>query len=172
VTFFFKEYAAVLEPLAVVSELTRTTKQLTEEQMVDLKQACEDFGDAYRESYEKLLTPKVHIIEVHVWPIVRRLNGWCGCTGEDGLEALHPWDTRCRLITRAMRDPVARLQATHTHLHAQHFAVRTPSKKRKAPTSAPADGGGGGGLSGGGMGGGDDGGSGDDDGRADEDGLD
>jgi uncharacterized membrane protein YgcG len=111
------------------------------------------FRDAYRESYEKLLTPKAHIIEVHVGPIVRRLNGWCGCTGEDGLEALHPWDTRCRLITRAMRDPVARLKATQKHLQAQQF--KTPSKKRKAPSFAPADGGlGGGGIGGGGGGGG------------------
>jgi len=132
---FIEKHARVLKPLAVVSEMTRTTKQLTEEQMVVLQQACTEFGDAYRESCEKLLTPKAHIIEVPVGPIVRRLTGWCGCTGEDGPEALHPWDTRCRLITRAMRNPMARLMATQKHLHAQQF--KTPSKKRKASAPPP-----------------------------------
>jgi len=72
---FIEMNARVLRPLAVVSTLTRTTERLTEAQMVDLEQACKAFGDAYRQSYEKLLTPKAQIIEVHVAPIVRRLNG-------------------------------------------------------------------------------------------------
>ena len=110
---FIEMHARVLRPLAVVSTLTRTTERLTEVQMVLLEKACEEFGAAYRLSYEKLLTPKAHIIEVHVGPIVRRLHGWCGCTGEDGLGALRPWDTRCRIIVRSMRNPEARLKLAH-----------------------------------------------------------
>ena len=72
---FYETHARVLRPLAVVSALKRTTEQLTEEQMVDLEVACAKFGAAYRLSYEELLTPKAHIIEVHVGPIVRRLHG-------------------------------------------------------------------------------------------------
>lgn len=127
---FYETHARVLRPLAVVSALTRTTEQLTEEQMVDLEEACAEFGAAYRLSYEKLLTPKAHIIEVHVGPIVRRLHGWCGCLGEDGLEALHPWDTRCRLIVRSMRNPVAKHEASQVHLAVKKFA-EPPKKKRK-----------------------------------------
>ena len=127
---FYETHARVLRPLAVVSALTRTTEQLTEEQMVDLEKACAEFGAAYRLSYEKLLTPKAHIIEVHVGPIVRRLHGWCGCLGEDGLEALHPWDTRCRLIVRSMRNPVAKHEASQVHLAVKKFA-EPPKKKRK-----------------------------------------
>ena len=149
---FIETHARVLRPLAVVSTLTRTTERLTEVQMVLLEEACVEFGAAYRESYEKLLTPNACIIEVHVGPIVRRLHRWCGCTGEDGLEALHPWDTRCRLIVRSMRNPVAKHEAARMHLAVKQYGTSS-NKWQKLPT-VPAGGGGGGGGSGSGMGGG------------------
>ena len=66
-TAFIEKHARVLKPLAVVSALTRTTERLTEPQMVTLEEACAEFGAAEfgaacRLSYEKLLTPKAHII--------------------------------------------------------------------------------------------------------------
>ncbi len=58
----------------MVSELARITQRLTVPQMVTLQQACTESGAAYWLSYEKLLTPKAHIIEVHEGPFVRRLH--------------------------------------------------------------------------------------------------
>jgi hypothetical protein len=52
----------------------------------------------YRLSFDNILTVKGHIIEQHVSAFAWRY-GTCGTFGEDGLASIHPWDTRCRLIT-------------------------------------------------------------------------
>ena len=123
---FSAKHLRVLKELTVVSRLTRTTEMLTALELNQLDLACKSFGDAFRLSYKKKLSPKGHIIEQHV-PAFARRYGTCGAFGEDGLESLHPWDTRCRLITRTMRNPKARHQATSTHLLIKIMAPQGPS---------------------------------------------
>jgi hypothetical protein len=125
---FSVRHLRALKGLTNVSHHTRTTEMLTPVQLNELDLACTNFGVAYRLSYDKILTVKGHIIEQHGSAFARRY-GTCGAFGEDGLKSLHPWDTRCRLITRTMRNPEARHKATMSHLR---IKVMAPS-----PAAAP-----------------------------------
>ena len=52
-----------------------------------------------------------------------------GMFGEDGVESLHPQDTAKRQLTRAMRNPEARLRAHMRHMQALQHIKRSSSKK-------------------------------------------
>jgi hypothetical protein len=109
-------------------------------QLNELDLACTNFGVAYctyRLSYDKILTVKGHIIEQHVSAFARRYET-CGAFGEDGLESLHPWDTRCRLITRTMRNPEARHKATISHLQIKVMAPSTAAAPKHTRVSKQA----------------------------------
>jgi len=95
--------------------------------------------EAFRLSYtSQTLTVKGHIVEQHVTVFARKY-GTCGAFGEDGLESFHPWDTRCCLITRTMRNPEARRKATMSHLGIKVRAhVPAPSVAKRKSTKAAA----------------------------------
>jgi hypothetical protein len=87
---------------------------------VRLKEVCAAFDKAWRTSYpdHKILTPKGHVLEVHVPWYCDVFDGWLGLFGEGGLEALHPKDSLCRRPVRQMRNPEARHRAHTLHLAA------------------------------------------------------
>ena len=90
---------------------------LSEEELVKLELHCHEYARTFRAAYPDrngLMTPKGHLLADHV-PILARRFGTCGVFGEDGIESLHPLDTAARMITRSMRDPVARARATEIH---------------------------------------------------------
>jgi hypothetical protein len=124
---FVKMHTRVLAPLAVVSRITRRVNGaganglLLEADQTELIAACSEFGRAWRESYERKLTPKGHIAEVRVPQFVRWYEA-CGVFGEDGVEALHVLDSACRRVVRCMRNPEARKEAQDLH-HAARVAT-------------------------------------------------
>ena len=75
---FVDRHTAVLKELVVVSSITRRVNRagagglLSDAERAELKRACAAFGAAWRESYRRILTPKAHIVEVHV-PLCRPL---------------------------------------------------------------------------------------------------
>ena len=106
----------MFEQLQVVSHLSRTTFLLSALQLNQLELACTSFGEAFHLSYpNRTLTVKGYIVEQHVAAFAQKYE-ICITFGEDGLESLHPWDARCRLIPRTMRNPEARNKATMSHL--------------------------------------------------------
>ena len=137
-------YSSVFKHLSIISHLTRSTLegreqygQFTAEQEASLENACTGFGDAFRVAHGRLLTVKGHIVEKHV-PAYARLYGVLGIFGEDGLEALHPLDSRCRLITRTMRNPKGRLIATTKFMDMAKFGKGKDLPKRKRRRSEAA----------------------------------
>ena len=57
--------------------------------------------------------------------------GTLGMFGEDGIESLHPWDNRCRMLTRSIRNPIKRVMATNKHLAAKQLAKPKKQAKKK-----------------------------------------
>ena len=140
-------HTAVLEPLAKISRLTRAVRMLSAAEISELKEACIQFGKAWRQGYRELLTVKGHIVEEHV-PEFAELFGTCGILGEDGVEGLHPQDSLVRRIVRSMRNPEARHKAHTRHLQAmvrctgltnREVKSRISAKKRAAAVAADAD---------------------------------
>ena len=107
-------------------------------ELMELEKACASFGAAWRKSYShrEKLTPKGHIVEVHV-PYYARLYGTCGVFGEDGAEAIHVSDSACRRIVRVMRNPVDRHKAQVLHRLAYAHTPPMDRQKRKSGPKAP-----------------------------------
>jgi len=126
---FVQRHDSVFAPLALVSSGTRRVMGsgadglLSEDEKTELKEACAAFGVRWKASYERPLTPKGHIVVVHV-PWFVDEYGICGVFGEVGCEALHVVDSLCRKMVRQMRNPEARHKAHTLHLTARSF---TPS---------------------------------------------
>jgi biotin synthase-like enzyme len=108
---------------------------LSELELTQLGDNCARFVASFRLAFpeHKIVTPKLHVIEKHIPDFARRF-GTCGVFGEDGLESLHPMDTRARQIVRTMRNATKRHQAATKHL-----AIKTQHKKEKDPQPVLAD---------------------------------
>ena len=134
---FAARHSSVFKELAVISHLCRAPRFLTTDELERFEAACKNFGSAYRLAYpdHRILTVKGHIVEKHLASIAR-MYGTLGIFGEDGLEALHPLDSRSRIITRTMRNPKARHQASVTHSILQTHSPDVPRKKKARRSSA------------------------------------
>ena len=125
---FVYRHTAVLKPLATISHLTRAPRKLTDVEIDKLRDACAEFGRARRAHFpDSPLTPKEHVTERDMMEQVERYRtiGWFG---EDGLEALHPYDTRKRQLVAAVRNPEARHRA---HERLTEMSRRTGEVKRE-----------------------------------------
>ena len=130
---FQTKHCALLKPLAFISELTRrATGILNDEEIELLDKNIKEYVKARREypGNKKILTPKEHVLEDHVMYYVRKYKT-LGIFGEDGLEALHPKDTRKRHLTRCMRNPEARVKAHMNHMNAMMRVKKTKRTKGK-----------------------------------------
>ena len=63
---FVQRHTAVLEPLLIVSHLTRAVRMLSADEISELKLACVRFGAAWGGWFRDLLTVKGHVVEEHV----------------------------------------------------------------------------------------------------------
>jgi hypothetical protein len=115
---FFQRHSCVIVPLALVSNGTRRVTGsgvdglLNEDEKTELKRARPlGWRVAWNASYNRPLTPEVHIVVAHV-PWFVDQYGIYGVFGEGGCEALHVVDSLCRKMVRHMRNPEARHKAT------------------------------------------------------------
>jgi hypothetical protein len=122
-TDFYDRHCPILFNLDIITHLTRKVEMLTVEEMDTLEGACSGYPTAFRIAYPGhiILTPKGHTVEKHIMYFIRKY-GTLGVFGEDGLEALHPMESRARLIVRTMRNSVQRHKSMQSHLIVQqHF---------------------------------------------------
>ena len=138
---FVDRHTAVLKELVVVSSITRRVKGagagglLSDAERAELKRACAAFGEAWRASYHRILTPKGNIVDLHV-PYFVDLFHACGVFGEDGAEALHVVHNHlCRRLVRQIRNPEDRHKAHTLHHTARDF---TPKLQREVLTRQSA----------------------------------
>ena len=57
--------------------------------------------------------------------------GTLGMFGEDGIESLLPWESRCRMLTGSIRNPIKRVTATNKHLAAKQLAKPKKQAEKK-----------------------------------------
>ena len=151
---FVHRHTALLKELEVVSRITRRVKGegesglLLATERAELKRSCAAFGAAWRESYRRILTPKAHIVDVHV-----DHYGICGVFGEDGAEVVHVVDNLCRRLVRQMCNPEDRHKAHPAPCRARLHEAAGPGDPQAAVGEAEGGEGGGGGSGGGGGGG-------------------
>jgi hypothetical protein len=125
---FTATHSRVFEQLQVVSHFTSAICMLSTLELSTLEHACTSFGEPLYAHGER--------------PHRRAARGCVArkyvtrvAFGEGGLESSHPWDTRCRFITRAMRNPETRHRATMSHIGIKVRAhVPAPSPATRTST--------------------------------------
>jgi len=95
---------------------------------------CAEYGRLFRIAYpdQAILTPKSHVIEAHIVAFVSYF-GTIGIFDEDGMEAIHPMDTRARVLVRSMRNEVQRHKTMTTviQIEQQHRKRAGPKRRRR-----------------------------------------
>ena len=128
---FVQRHSSVLEKLAIISPILRAIRFLSPTELDQLEASCKKVAANFRDAYpdHRIVTVKMHIVERHLWRIARRY-GTLGIFGEDGIEALHPLDSRARILTRSMRNPKARHSSTTLHSTLQQIYHSEKKVKR------------------------------------------
>ena len=142
-TIFFDRHCGILKCLNTIGHYTRLVDMLSETQIEQLRVATVEYSRLCRIAYpnHQIFTPKSHFYESHLMDFVAHF-GTVGIFGEDGMEALHPMDTRARMLVRSMRNPVQRHMSLTKALslqQQQHKLPEEPKKKRRNKSEIAAD---------------------------------
>jgi hypothetical protein len=131
-TEFYDRHCGILRQLSIIGHHTRRVAMLSHDQIEELRVACSEYARLFRIAYpdHAVLTPKGHLIESHLVAFAVHY-GTIGVFGEDGMEALHPMDTRARVLVRSMRNPVGRHQAMAKYIQIEQQNRKPEQPKRK-----------------------------------------
>ncbi|XP_019643762.1 PREDICTED: uncharacterized protein LOC109484849 [Branchiostoma belcheri] len=100
----------------------------------ELDTAITKFMDMYRESIPHGSVPvKMHMLEYHVVPCIRKWRFGLGFLGEQGLEQVHALFNNIGRTTCGIADPVARLRSTLTN----HLIGVSPDHTGGVPDPVP-----------------------------------
>ena len=93
----------------------------------------------YRESFSDCtITPKMHIMEEHVVPFVRKWSVGCGFLGEQGAESIHGYFNKLNRTYCSIPDRVQRLRQEmvehHLHVSPKNVAAKPKPLKRRRTT--------------------------------------
>ena len=98
----------------------------------------DEFVHYYRSKFsDATFLPKLHMLEDHIVPWVKKWRVGCGMMGEQGAESLHAQFNTTERAYNNMRDRVQRLkvvlEAHHLRLMPANIAMEPPPiKKRKS----------------------------------------
>ena len=108
-------YAAILKPLATVSQYTRAVRILNYDEREKLKAACWEFDAAYGTCFpeKEIMTPKAAVIVILV-PLYVEMYHTLGIFSEKAMESLHPQDNKFRVRVRSVQRPEDRHRALMT----------------------------------------------------------
>ena len=129
-------HGAVLAPASTISHLTRAARKLTDLEQDQLRDAFLAYGVARRTHFpNRKLTPKEILSEDTVNGMMAQVvwYGTIGWFGEDGIEALHPYDTRKRQLVQAIRNPEARHRAHSRLLTAARYTDKLVREIKRRP---------------------------------------
>ena len=129
-------HMAVLAPASIISHLTRAVRELTDLEIDQLHDACVACGTARRVHFPDMnMTPKEIMTEDTVNGLMAQVRYYrtLGWFGEDGIEALHPYDARKRQLVQAIRNPEARHRAHSRLLTADRYTDKLQRKVLSRP---------------------------------------
>ena len=127
---------AVLAPASIIRHLTRAVRKLTDLEIDQLHDACVAYGTARRVHFPVMnLTPKEIMTDDTANGLMTQVRYYrtLGWFGEDGIEALHPYDARKRQLVQAIRNPEARHRAHPRLLTADRYTDKLQRKVLSRP---------------------------------------
>lgn len=86
----------------------------------------------YRENFHENLTPKMHVLEEHIVPFIKKWNVGTGLMGEQGAESIHAAINRIKQRFRAIPNKEKQLLCV---IKEHHLQV-SPSNQSRAPPAA------------------------------------
>lgn len=92
-----------------------------------------DFMAHYRNNFEENVTPKMHILEHHVTPFIKRWKLGTGLMGEQGAESIHAC---INTITRRYKN-IRNKEKQLLHVIKEHCLLTSPSSQSKVPMPRP-----------------------------------
>ena len=134
-------YAAILKPLATVSQYTRAVRILNYDEREKLKAACREFDAAYGTCFpeKEYMTPKAAVIVILV-PLYVEMYHTLGIFSEEAMESLHPQDNKFRVRVRSVQRPEDRHRALMTfHRLFQTTMPRKREGKKRNFTHSPEE---------------------------------
>ena len=89
----------------------------------------------YRSHFSSSVTPKLHMLEEHVVPWIRRWGVGFGLLGEQGAESIHKYFNSLKRTYSGIPDDLQRLKQLtvehHLHVAPANTTARPPIVKRK-----------------------------------------
>lgn len=104
--------------------------------MYNAEKNIEEFMEFYRSSFPAAtVLPKMHILETHVIPWLRKWHVGFGLMGEQGAESIHKYFNSLGRTYSGIAEPVQKLHYTmkehFLHIAPANIDARPPIKKRK-----------------------------------------
>ena len=98
--------------------------------LLTIEKHIDDFMALYRDSFPSAtVTPKLHLLEDHVVPFVRRFNVGFGFLGEQGAESIHAPFNQILLAHSGTKNPVSKL----VNILMEHLTQVCPDNVIKQP---------------------------------------
>ncbi len=91
--------------------------------------SIKDFMKAYRMA-NKRVTPKLHMLEDHIVPWIRRWGVGVGFHSEQGAESIHTHFNTLQRIYASTRNPTQRLE----RVMKEHYLKNCPENRARIPT--------------------------------------
>ena len=101
-----------------------------------LESDIKSFMGYYRDTFpQATVTPKLHMLEDHVVPLLERWHGAFGLMGEQGAESIHAYFNSLNRQYQTTKDPVVKLNTMMrehlTHIVPENITARPPPAKRR-----------------------------------------
>lgn len=93
----------------------------------------------YKETFpQSTVFPKLHILEVHTVPWIRKWGAAFGLMGEQGAEGIHKWFNEQKLVYSSLADGLQKLHCImkehFIHVSPTNIDQQPPIKRRKLCT--------------------------------------
>ena len=103
---------------------------LQESKPLILENAISDFIKFYRENFTSSMTIKLHLLENHVVPFIKKWRFGLGLYGEQGAESIHPEFNSLKATYAPVKPATKRLKV----MLEQHLMKVSPISKTFLPT--------------------------------------